>query len=463
VTTGSDTVMHGSRPRGSDAPGVGAFLLAGLAVLAVAALVVALFVGTREPAAATLSARPGSLSTAERATIESVTRYWRQEMPRTYDRDYKELRGGYQPKTPRSKPWTCGGKRVTYKNIRGNAFYCGGPNDDYIAYDASFLFPRLNKAFGSVSPAIVLAHETGHAIQHRAGVQAPSIVIELQADCFAGSWSGFAHQSSADTVDLAPNALDSSVAVMLTLRDQVGSPATNPQAHGLGFDRVNAFQTGYDDGAKACARFPSAGVPTTELPFRTPLEAQTHGNLPYSVAVPLFEKSLDGFWATAAPRLKPGGSFRAPDTEPVRDLPLPRCAGQQPSSVPRLLEYCARDNVISWPDSRLLQVHARLGDMATGAVLSDGWGEAAQTQMGLPVEGRDAGLQRDCFTGAWVSALASGAQPELSLSPGDVDEVLGVIVASSFQPGAERSDRAGAFDRTQALRAGVLQGLSACG
>ncbi|MDQ1671100.1 MAG: hypothetical protein QOE40_3161, partial [Actinomycetota bacterium] len=87
--------MHRSRQRASDAPGVGALLLAGLALLAVAALVVALFVGTRQPAAATLSARPGSLSTAEQATIESVTQYWRQEMPRTYDRDYTELRGGY--------------------------------------------------------------------------------------------------------------------------------------------------------------------------------------------------------------------------------------------------------------------------------------------------------------------------------------------------------------------------------
>jgi hypothetical protein len=40
--------------------------------------------------------------------------------------------------------------------------------------------------------------------------------------------------------------------------------------------------------------------------------------------------------------------------------------------------------------------------------------------------------------------------------------MLGVIVASSFQPGVQSSDRGGAFDRTHALRTGLLGGLAAC-
>jgi predicted metalloprotease len=462
VTANREAVTYASISRAPQGSRIGAFLLLGLAVLSVSAVVLALALGTRQPAEATLSGRPGDLATAERVTIGSLTDYWRREMPRTYDREFSDLRGGYQPKTPSSKPWRCGGKRVTYRDIRGNAFYCGGRGDDYIAYDAAFLFPSLNRAFGSVSPAIVLAHETGHAVQHRAAVVAPSIVVELQADCFAGSWSGFALRSRDDPVRLTPTALDSSVAVMLTLRDQVGTPATNPQAHGLGFDRVNAFQTGYENGAQACALFPAEGVPTTELPFSTPLEAQTRGNLSYAAAVPLFVRSLDTFWTAAAPQIRAGAAFTSPRTTAFPQPPLPPCAGNQPRTARLVVKYCRADNKVSWIDPLLRSIHYRLGDMATGAVLSDAWGQAGQSQLGLPVTGREAGLQRDCITGAWVSAIASGAQPQLSLSPGDVDEVLGAIVASSFQPGAQSSDRGGAFDRTQALRTGLLEGLAAC-
>jgi predicted metalloprotease len=383
-------------------------------------------------------------------------------MPRTYDRKYTDLRGGYRPKTRHSKPWTCGGKKVTYNDIRGNAFYCGGPNDDYIAYDNSFLFPRLNQRFGSVSAALVLAHETGHAVQHRAGVNAPSIVIELQADCFAGAWTRYARDSQDDSVQLVPTALDSSVAVMLTLRDQVGTPAANPQAHGLGFDRVNAFQTGYEKGPRACARFPVAGVPTTELPFRTPLESRTGGNLPFAAAVPLLAKSLDRFWTAALQHLHNGTTFSTPRRVAVQSQHLPACAGHRQPSASLVLEYCPPGNTVYWVDELLRRVHSRLGDMATGGLFSDAWGQSAQSQAALPTTGREAGLQRDCFTGAWLSTIAAGAQPTVALSPGDIDEVLTVIVASSFQPGAEKADRGGAFEQTKALRTGILNGITAC-
>ena len=136
------------------------------------------------------------------------------------------------------------GERLTYDDIRGNAFYCGGEDDDYIAYDAAYLMPRLNESFGALTPAVVLAHEFGHAVQHRAEVDAPSVVIELQADCFAGAWVAYAQTSASDPVTVEETALDSSIRAIPLLRDQPGTAATNPKAHGLGFDRVNAFQTG---------------------------------------------------------------------------------------------------------------------------------------------------------------------------------------------------------------------------
>jgi predicted metalloprotease len=61
--------------------------------------------------------------------------------------------------------------------------------------------------------------------------------------------------------------------------------------------------------------------------------------------------------------------------------------------------------------------------MATGAVLSDDWARAAQSQAGLQTSGVDAELQQVCFTSSWVLSIASATSP-VHLSPGDIDEVL---------------------------------------
>jgi predicted metalloprotease len=99
----------------------------------------------------------------------SIRDYWSTGLPEVYGKPFHDLAGGFQPKSPSSRPWKCHGQNLTYDNIKGNAFYCGGQGDDYIAYDAAFLLPRLNKTFGALAPAVVLAHEMGHAIQARAG------------------------------------------------------------------------------------------------------------------------------------------------------------------------------------------------------------------------------------------------------------------------------------------------------
>jgi predicted metalloprotease len=427
-------------------------------VLAVAAAAYATRQATERARTVALSHSPGDLRATTGATEDSLRQYWSEQFPATYHRVFEDLRGGVQPKSPDSPAFSCGGRRQTYDEIRGNAFYC--PPDDYIAYDAALLFPRLDSSFGNVSAAIVLAHEMGHAIQNRAAVQGPSLVIELQADCFAGAWVRFAQTSDADPVTVVDQALDSGIAAMLTLRDQPGTPATNPSAHGLGFDRVNAFQTGYDQGAGGCAAFPARGVFTTELPFRTVKEALTGGNLPYDTAVPVFSASLDAFWTAALPALAPGRAFVPPRRRPLAEAPLPPCPGT-PARDPRTaLAYCPTTNTVAWVDPILRRVHDSLGDFATATLLSEAWGRAAQAQAGRPADA--AGLQRDCFTGAWVAAIGSSGAAQLLLSPGDLDEVLLTILLTSFDPRGAPAPRGTAFQRTDALRRGVLDGISAC-
>lgn len=440
--------------------------MAALFVVAVAAVI---FVIAREPGArgsagddeASLGLEPGDPTPDSSATIRSLQQYWTAELPETYQQRFVDLRGGYQPKTPASPPFSCGGQPQTYEAIQGNAFYCGGPNDDYIAWDASALFPRLNETFGSIAPAVVLSHEMGHAIQARADVDASSIVTELQADCFAGAWTAFAQQSEDDPVELEENALDGAIAAVLTLRDQPGTAAINPQAHGSGFDRVNAFQTGFEQGASRCAQFEAQGVQTTELPFRTREDAATGGNLPYQRAVPLLVATLDEFWAGSISALDDGAQFQPPRQAPVATPPLAPCPDEGVSDE-QGASYCPSSNTVSWADSVLAPIQDRVGDLAPGTILADQWGRAGQAQAGLPIDGRDAGLQRDCMTGAWISSIGSAGLSGALLSPGDVDEALATIIGSTFAVQGAREDRGDAFTRTRAFRAGVEGGAGPC-
>src|SRR6187200_1747717 len=86
-----------------------------------------------------LSNQPTDLDQTLEATVGSLREFWAAEFPRIYDERFEDLAGGIQPKTEDSPPWTCNRERLTYDDIRGNAFYCGGGGDDYIAYDAASL------------------------------------------------------------------------------------------------------------------------------------------------------------------------------------------------------------------------------------------------------------------------------------------------------------------------------------
>ncbi|MCW2791955.1 MAG: putative protein of unknown function zinc metallopeptidase [Nocardioides sp.] len=404
--------------------------------------------------------RPADLDQTLQATAGSLREFWSAELPRIYDKPFEDLAGGIQPKTQDSPPWTCNGERVTYDDIRGNAFYCGGKNDDYIAYDAAYLLPKLDKSFGALTPAVVLAHEFGHAVQHRAGVNAPSVVIELQADCFAGAWVAYAQQSAGDPVAVEETALDSSIRAIPLLRDQPGTAATNPKAHGLGFDRVNAFQTGYESGAGRCATFPDGNVVVTELPFRTPAELQTGGNLDFGAAVPFFVGHLDSYWSVTLPQLPGAPVYQRPARNPVPSPPLPDCAADPGYDPGAVTAYCASSNAVSWATAPLARLHVSIGDMATGAALSETWARAAQAQAGLATTGAAAELQQVCFTGAWVAAIASSSSP-VQLSPGDVDEVL-LTVLSPLSTDEVDAVQSTSFERADAFRTGLLNGLPAC-
>ena len=157
-------------------------------------------------------------------------------------------------------------------------FYC--PPDQTIYIDTSFydqLESRFGASGGPLAEMYVVAHEWGHHVQNIAGVleraqdgqtgpTSNAVRVELQADCFAGSWAAAASQTEDDqgvpflkpiTRDEYTQAIDAAAAVGDDSIQEATQGQVNPHTftHGTSEQRVRWFETGYEQGAGACDTF----------------------------------------------------------------------------------------------------------------------------------------------------------------------------------------------------------------
>ncbi|HLL65406.1 MAG TPA: neutral zinc metallopeptidase [Micromonosporaceae bacterium] len=392
--------------------------------------------------------------------LKDVERFWESAFPRIANGErFQPVQGGLHPYTRNDPPPRCGSQAVEYQP---NAFYC--PSGDYIAWDAEQLIPQLYANFGPLLAAVVAAHEYGHAVQARLkqGTQ-PAIVAEQQADCFAGSWVGDVNAGNSQSFDkVEPKELDDALGGMLMLRDEPGSSALAPQAHGNAFDRVRAFQEGFEQGADRCARYRADNLPVTEVPFSTREEAATGGDLPYDDAVRALTEENQAYWSRVFPQLA-GRAW-----EPLRVVQFnpadpPDCAGRSSTgAAANTAFYCESGNFVAF-DGRGLgpRLHERIGDNAVGMLIGGLFAQAVQGRRGESTQGRAGQTAIDCLAGSWTSDLLNrdARDTGVRLSPGDLDEAVAALIAFGR---ASPSNEVSAFDRIAAYRGGVLQGLSAC-
>lgn len=172
------------------------------------------------------------LPTLLAAAATDINNFWQ--------RNFTDIRRIYVP--PKMIPYT--GQIRTHCGIAepNNAFYC--PVSNAIYYDYNF----VNRSYlnvGDYAVVGIIAHEWGHAVQAHLGISRGnsfSLQMELQADCFAGSYTKFAEV----TGKLDPGDLDEAGEDLFRSGDPKEMPWFAPQAHGKPLQRVGAFLDGYN-------------------------------------------------------------------------------------------------------------------------------------------------------------------------------------------------------------------------
>ncbi|WP_341478956.1 neutral zinc metallopeptidase [Hoyosella altamirensis] len=345
-----------------------------------------------------------------------------------------------------------------------NAAYC--PIDNSIGWDRGVLLPYVEQHFGQLGVATIMAHEFGHAISAQAGFLDnnrelrgyPLLVWEQQADCYAGVYLRHVTDGNSRWFTLnTGEGLSTVLAAMVAIRDHdLTAPETG---HGSGFDRVTALQLGFTEGSERCAL-----IGEDELEQRrtiVPHEfAGPHdtGELPITEGTVrlVADSFLELFPAEAPPAL-------------IFERDTPGCShGTYP------VNYC--------PDHRGLEIDldglsergqpvlspgpfptAIRGDFTAFSIVASRLAIASLHDRGLPIQGPNAALAAACMTGAWAGQAAHASIGRIYLSPGDLDEALGELLAHGLiASDVEGAATASGFDRVEAFRSGIMHGADSC-
>ena len=389
--------------------------------------------------------------------IADLQKYWTDEYPKLYGSEYKPVDGGFYAVIPASGDLPpCASDAA---DISGNAFYCG--SKDVVAWDAENLLPELQAKFGDFVIPIVLAHEWGHAIQARSNFTARTVTKELQADCFAGGWAKHAQASGVYKVN--GGELDTALAGILELRDSPGTSKIDPSAHGSGFDRVGAFQDGYDNGPTACKAYRDDDPVVIELPFNDAADEATGGDAPYDSIINGVPYDLEDYWTQVYPELTDGQPWvPVKGLEPFDPANPPACGGKPTNGYS--LFYCVPDDYIGWDNvDTMPTVYRQGGDFAVATLLATQYALAAMTRANDQSDEKVQSLRGDCFAGAYTASVVLGNRSETSsfmISPGDLDEAITALLV--FRGDGDVQRQGAGFERIRHYRDGVINGAKSC-
>lgn len=164
-----------------------------------------------------------------------------------------------------------------YAEAAMGPFYC--PRDQRVYIDLGF-YEELRQRFGApgdFAQAYVLAHEIGHHVQTLLGIERQvrqlqgsrpdrandlSVLMELQADCFAGVWGHSTAQRRLLEQGDVEEGLNAAASIGDDRIQEMSTGEIRPEAftHGSSEQRVGWFRRGLEQGTvEACDTF-SAGT-----------------------------------------------------------------------------------------------------------------------------------------------------------------------------------------------------------
>ncbi len=159
-------------------------------------------------------------------------------------------------------------------------FYCPGDQKVYIDLGFYQQLKRRHNAPGDFAQAYVIAHEVGHHVQNLLGTSGQvhqaqqrmskekgnhlSVMLELQADCFAGVWA-YHTQRAKQVLE------QGDIEEALTAASAIGDDRLQKQArgyatpesftHGTSQQRVRWFKTGFSQGTiESCNTFDATNL-----------------------------------------------------------------------------------------------------------------------------------------------------------------------------------------------------------
>jgi hypothetical protein len=209
--------------------------------------------------------------------INSIQNFWKTELPASFSKSYQPVKTVFFQQQTQTG---CGAADTGV-----GPFYC--PQDKLVYIDLSFYQELTNQfgAKGQFAQPYVLAHEYGHHVQDLVGTlprvdslmqrdpgkaNGYSVMLELQADCYAGVWAAHATQTrdaSGQPIfeQVTPQDIQDAVNAAGAVGDdaiqkKMGGGVDESQfTHGSSAEREHWFGGGYSSGdPKSCDTFGGA-------------------------------------------------------------------------------------------------------------------------------------------------------------------------------------------------------------
>jgi predicted metalloprotease len=352
---------------------------------------------------------------------------------------------------------------------QANAFFC--PTEDVIAWDRGTALPIAKKYFGDMAVAGVLAHEYGHAIQQMARLDSkatPTLVLEQQADCFAGVYLRWVAEGHSERFTLSTtDGLNHVLAGLIFIRDPRLAPSDAgmvKMGHGTAVDRIGAFQIGFDEGTASCAAIDMKEIKQRRGDLPLVLEYDNDGDL-QTGEIPINSNTLSTLMELM-------GQIFSPRNPPT----LTANRGCSPEQQPKPAAYCPASNTVAVDLAALQKMGAAAdenktvllqGDNTALSVVTSRYTLAVQHERGLPLDSPQTAMRTACLTGvvqrkmAEPIALPSGRR--LVLAAGDVDQaVAGLLSNGMVASDVNGSTVPAGFTRIFAYRIGLEGDADQC-